>query len=333
MNGQKVPSLKLRIFAVLGLFFLSPFVGEFLLGNLPVTSLWLLPVLALLYGTGCVLIRETAVRLKLRWSRILILCLVYGIFEEAFYTQSLFDPDYLGLRLLDYGYINSLGIGSWWTIFVLGLHVIWSTAVPVALIESLSPKTRNTPFLGTIGYIITAILFLLVCFWPIFSRKENEFMASNMQFAFSIIVVILLIVFALLTGRTKKTIIADNRKVPRPVIVGTVSFFLSSSFMAMTFLMKLIPATLNVAGMILFFVIGCILFRNWSARSDWSAKHSLSITGGLLLTYAWYGFKQVPSIGDITPLIDAIGNIIFSSVAILLFYIAWKKLSNTYNSN
>jgi hypothetical protein len=53
MNEQQLPPLKLRIIAASGLFFLSPFVAEFLLGNIPITMLWLLPILALLYGGGC----------------------------------------------------------------------------------------------------------------------------------------------------------------------------------------------------------------------------------------------------------------------------------------
>jgi hypothetical protein len=328
MNKQQLPSLKLRIIAASGLFFLSPFIAEFLLGNIPVTMLWLLPLLALLYGGGCLLIRETAVRLKLRWNGILILCLVYGILEEAFNTQSLFDPNYLGLRLLDYGYIKSLGIGSWWTIYVLSLHIIWSTAVPIALIERLFPKTRNKPFLGTSGFIIVAILFSLGCVWPIILRKENEFMASSFQFIVSLIVVIFLIVFAILIGPAKKLKTPDDRKIPGTIIVGIISFLLSSAWMALTFLMKTIPASLNVAGMLLFFGSGCILFWNWSSRSGWSEKHSLALTGGLMLTYIWHGFVQMPSIGNITPLTDTVGNIIFSCIAIFLFCIAWKKVSN-----
>ncbi len=41
-----------RLASALGLFFLAPLVGEFLLGNLPITWLWVLPVLAPLYGRG-----------------------------------------------------------------------------------------------------------------------------------------------------------------------------------------------------------------------------------------------------------------------------------------
>jgi hypothetical protein len=47
-----------KILPALGLFVLSPLVAEFLLGNLPITSLFALFALAPLYGGGAVLIRE-----------------------------------------------------------------------------------------------------------------------------------------------------------------------------------------------------------------------------------------------------------------------------------
>jgi hypothetical protein len=329
MNHDQLPSLKLRIFATVGLFFLSPFIAEFLLGNIPVTMLYLLPVLALLYGGGCILIRETAVRLKLGWNGIIILCLAYGILEEAFVTQSLFDPNYLGLGLLDYGYIKNLGIGSWWTVYVLSLHVIWSTAVPIGMIEYLSPKTRDYPFLGKSGFIIAAILFSLVCILPVIVRQEDQFMASTGQFVFSLVAVLILISLALIIGCLKKTKVAGIRKIPGAIITGIISFLLSSAWMAMTFLMKTISAGWNVAGMFLFLGAGCALFWYWSNSSGWSGKHSMALIGGLLLTYIWHGFVQFPSIGNLTRLTDSIGNIIFSCIAILLFYIAWRRSIKT----
>jgi hypothetical protein len=265
---------------------------------------------------------------KLRWNGILILCLAYGILEEAFVTQSLFDPDYLGLRLLDYGYIKSLGIGSWWTVYVLGLHVIWSTAVPIGMIEYLFPKTRNYPFLGKSGFIIAAVLFSLVCILPVVWRKKDQFMASTGQFVFSLIAVLLLIALAIIIGRIKKTKTAANRRIPGAIITGLISFLLSSAWMAMTFLMKTIPAGLNVAGMFLFFGSGCVLFWYWSNSSCWSGKHSMALIGGLLLTYICHGFVQFPAVGSLTRLTDAIGNTIFSCIAILLFYIAWRHTEN-----
>src|SRR4051795_6390812 len=89
----------------IGLFFLSPLVAEFLLGNLPITFLLAVVALAPMYGGGALLIREFARRRGLGWPSIVLLALAYGVLEEAFTTQSLFNPDYAGQRLLDYGYV------------------------------------------------------------------------------------------------------------------------------------------------------------------------------------------------------------------------------------
>ena len=99
----------------IGLFFLAPLVAEFLLGNLPIKLLPALAMLAPMYGGGALLIRETVRRLGRGWPSLLLLGLAYGILEEALATQSLFNPDYLGMHigLLKPAYIPALGIGGW----------------------------------------------------------------------------------------------------------------------------------------------------------------------------------------------------------------------------
>ena len=113
------PSKK-HVGAAVGLFFLAPLVAEFLLGNLPIKLLPALVVLAPMYGGGALLIRETVRRMGRGWPSILLLALAFGILEEAFATQSLFNPDYLGMHmgLLKAAYIPALKMGGWWTIFV-----------------------------------------------------------------------------------------------------------------------------------------------------------------------------------------------------------------------
>jgi hypothetical protein len=101
-----------RIGPAVGLFFLAPLVAEFLLGNLPITLIGALLVLAPFYGGGALLIRECVRRAGRGWPSILVLGLAFAIFEEAFVTQSLFNPNYLklNLHLLDHAYIPALGI-------------------------------------------------------------------------------------------------------------------------------------------------------------------------------------------------------------------------------
>lgn len=50
-----------RVLPAVGLFFLAPLTAEFLLGNIPITALYLLPMFALLYGSGAILVDRKSV--------------------------------------------------------------------------------------------------------------------------------------------------------------------------------------------------------------------------------------------------------------------------------
>lgn len=82
------------------LYFLAPFVAEFLLGDFPLTDLPLILALAPLYGGGALLIRETIRRSGRGWPTMVLLSLAFGVFEEGILTQSLFNPDYVGAMVL-----------------------------------------------------------------------------------------------------------------------------------------------------------------------------------------------------------------------------------------
>ncbi len=72
-----------------------------------------------------------------------------------------FNPHYLGLHLLNYGFVPALGIGAPWTVYVLLLHVVWSIAVPIGFVEALFPGQRHTPWLGRLGVAVTGIVYAL----------------------------------------------------------------------------------------------------------------------------------------------------------------------------
>ena len=98
------------------------------------------------YGSAAVVIREVARRSGRGWPTMLLLALAFGVVEEGLLTQSLFNPDYLGLHKLAYGYLPALGIGVPWTIFVLTLHAVWSIGAPIAVAEAVFPERE--PWLG-----------------------------------------------------------------------------------------------------------------------------------------------------------------------------------------
>lgn len=321
----------------LGLFLLAPLVGEFLLGNLPITWLWTLLTLAPLYGGGALLIRETARRFGLGWPSIVLLGLAYAVVEEAFVTQSLFNPDYVGLRLLDFGYLPSLGIGAWWTVFVLALHTIWSTAVPIALVESLASRSRRTPWLGPAGLTVTAVVFIAGCVATAKFQPPAEIGASTLQLVSSAVIVAVLIVLAVVAGRRRpakdatSTVRPASARSLSPALPGAVALIGSSAFMVLAIVHSAIPAAANVAAMLFSLSSVAVMTFRWSSRADWTEQHRLAVAGGFLLTYAWYCFVQVPSVGDTSPAVNWIGDVVFSAGAVALLATAFIRVARAGN--
>src|SRR4051794_39834093 len=131
-----------RVAPALALFFLSPLIAEYLLGDFTVAGLVALVVLGPMYGGAAILIREIVRRTGRGWPTIVTLALAYGVLEEGIVTQSLFNPNYAGHHLLADGFLP-------WAVFVLALHAVWSISIPIALVEGLVPDRRVTPWLKT----------------------------------------------------------------------------------------------------------------------------------------------------------------------------------------
>ena len=171
-----------RVAPALGLFFLSPLVGEFLLGNVSIDALPIGLAMAPMYGGGAVLIREVARRAGKGWPTMILLALAFGAIEEGLICQTLFNPSYFGFELLREAYIPALGIGAWWTLFVLTLHTVWSISVPIAIIESLVPERATTPWLGLPGLTVMSVLYVLgsaLVFWGTY--QQERFIATPPQ--------------------------------------------------------------------------------------------------------------------------------------------------------
>lgn len=192
-----------RLVPILTLAFLSPLVAEFLLADQYLfakePSLAQLPMLALyvfFYGGAALLIREFARRAGRGWPTIIVTALAFGVFEEGLVTQSLFNPNYAGLRLLDYGFVPALGIGTPWTVFVVTLHVVWSMATPIAIAEALF---GTGPWLRTAGTWVWGVLFALGAVTTFAFNNlvgGHAFLASAPQMVVSAVIVVALLVWA-----------------------------------------------------------------------------------------------------------------------------------------
>ena len=280
-----------RILPAIGLFFLAPFISEYLLGDFPLTKLGYLLILAPMYGGGALLIREVVRRSGKGWPTLLLLAFAYAILEEAFTTQTLFNPNYLklNLHLLSPAYIPELGIGGWWTIFVLTLHTVWSISTSIALIEACVPRRATKPWLGGIGLTVDSLLFVLAAVASTrFQMKNDPFRASKAQFAVSgIVVVVAAVVAFLLPARPAGT---SPSPAPSSWLAGAIGLIAGSLFL-------IVPPAWAWGTVVIYLTLDLIVVvavTAMSHRSGWGGSHRLGLAGGAALAYGWHAFFQKP---------------------------------------
>jgi hypothetical protein len=320
-----------RIAPVIALYFLSPLIAEYLLGDFPLSKLSFLLFLAPFYGGGAVLIREITRRTGRGWPTILTLALAYGIFEEAFTTQTFFNPDYLGLHLhlLEPAFISGLGISAWWTTFVLMLHTVWSISVPIAIVEALVPSRAHTPWLKWLGLSIVAVLFVLIaCTMTVHSIQSDahHFMASNTQFAVSAVCCVVVAIAAFLLPRRSATRTPGN--LPSAWVTGALSLVAASIFLVA-------PRAWGWGAVAIYLAIDVAMIlavTSWCRLEGWNGLHILSLGGGAALAYAWHAFIQQPVMGK-ADLSFRIGNAVLAAGTVLLLYAAARRTSAALPKN
>jgi hypothetical protein len=270
--------------AALILFLLAPLIGEYVLGNLPLSEIGALIVLAPMYGGGALLIREVARRTGRGWPTILVLGLAYGVLEAGLLDQSLFNPAFEEYEFQAVTPVPALGISALnGYSFIVG-HAVWSIGVPIALVESLAWRRRTTPWLGRTGLIVLTLVFLAGCalVFRILLAQE-DFMATPAQRVGAAAVVLALIAIAFLI-RPRTT---GDRRVPRPGHLGVGTFLVSSVFVAA-------PESWTGFGLkIALTIIAATALTWWGRGTGWGAAHRYAVAAGALLTYTWVGWVLV----------------------------------------
>jgi hypothetical protein len=319
------------------LFFVAPLVAEFLLGNLPINLILALIVLAPLYGGGALLIREVVRRSGRGWPTILVMAFAYAVFEEAFTTQTLFNPNYLHLNLglLKPAYIPALGMGGWWTVFVLTLHTVWSISVSIGLVEALVPERATTPWLGRTGMTVTGTLFILgAAASTALAIKQDHFIASRAQFIWSAVACLVTIVVAFLLPKTRSDppshrSLDSKGFVPSPWLVGAGALVAGSIFMVVPNAWAWRAVGIYIA-LDLIVIITVTIF---SHRAGWSAMHRLALAGGAALAYGWHSFIEQTVVGRGGIVAVRLGNAVFVSALLALLVIAVKRVNEFEKSS
>jgi hypothetical protein len=313
---------KRKISAVVTLFFAAPLVAEYLLGDLPLKLLPVVIVLAPMYGGGAVLIRDVARRAGRGWPTMLLLAVAYMLIEEGLVTQSLFNHDYLKMHmhLLDPAYLPALGIGAWWTLLMINLHVFWSMGVSIALMEALYPAEADAPWMGGVGDAVVGGVFVLgaVANFGI-GFKQNHFVASHAQLLSVAVLCVLVVVCAYLLPRGG-----------RGVLGGAVPNAWVSGAMALVFGWGVVSTPPKwgwgaVGTMLAIDAIFLGLVWVLSRRAGWGPLHKLSLAAGGGVAYGAHAFLQKPVI--VGAVWARIGNAVFLAAAIGVIALGAKRVS------
>ncbi|MGO8758277.1 MAG: hypothetical protein ACLQG3_09155 [Terracidiphilus sp.] len=279
------------ILAAVTLFFVAPLVAEYLLGDFPVTFLSPLIMLAPLYGGGALLIRELTRRSGRGWPTILLLGCAYALIEEGFSGQTLFNPDIFGMHmhLLTHAWIPALGIGAWWTLFMLNIHPFWSIGVSIALVEGLFPSRTRAPWLGKVGLSVVAVLYAVgVIANTAYSFRHDPFRASHAQFLVTALFIVAFVIAAfVIPARTPQQ---RPGAAPSPWLTGLATFFLGAA----VFLAPILWNWGAVAWMLAVDFVFLISLWVLSRRSGWTALHTFSIGAAGALVYGVHAFLQGP---------------------------------------
>jgi hypothetical protein len=311
---------------------LSGVTAEFLLGDqwlsgaAPLSAqLPELTLFVLYYGSAAVLIRELARRTGRGWPTMLLLAFAFGLIEEGLFDLSLFNPDFAGQRLLDYGFIPGLGIGGPWTIFVLTLHVVWSIGAPVAIAEALFPNPvrrrmpaaavapqTQAPWLRVPGLCVAAACYLVgAAAIAAFSQLGPAgFVAAWWQYASAAVVAIAAIVVALRLRPAP----------PRPATSPWLGLAVGLGGGSLFQLGQQLPHELSpwLACLALLLVLGGGVWASVRYRLD-----PLGLACGAVLTYCWVGVVNAARTGG-WPVLEQL-VLVLLAIAVLALALALRR--------
>lgn len=320
-----------------GLFLFAPFVGEFLLGNTPITAAPWGVLMAPMYGGGAVLVREVGRRTG-GWPVMFLLAAAYALLEEGPIDQMLFNPGYLGLDdFAAFAPIPGLGISAGLTVSSLVMHAIWSICVPIAILEAFDrhPAAGDPPrpWLRPFGLTVAVVVFVIgSAGLALMQYEQFRFVGSALQFAATGAVIIGLIAAALVVGRRVGEGGRDfapppprTTGAPHPRRAGLTAVAATTAYWLIDAAGPWFAGAWVLIGAKAILVIGCAIgLAHWSHRSGWQRRHRFAVASGALLTYVWLGFVHAQSMG-FGIVLTLLGGVVCGAIAIAVLLFAARS--------
>ncbi|MEH1166396.1 hypothetical protein V6V47_13500 [Micromonospora sp. CPCC 205539] len=325
VDTDSAPSRWRRLVPVLALFVLAPWAAECSWGGFTLDDF--LPVVIFLgpmYGGAAILIRETARHLGEGWPTIVLLAAAFGVLQAGLVDQSLFNPDYLDdteyadtRAAAEATLVPGLGFSLRQAFDYVGNHITLTICAPIVLVESiLGPGRRLRPWLGRPGLVVVGVIYLLGSLLIFSDSGRKGFLASPIQLAFAVAVVLALVAVALLP-RWRRVRRRRPARAPHAIWVSLV-------VVAVHFGTDLAPGWLGVGIALALTAIVGGLIALWSARAGWGQRHVLAAGSASLVTVAAFAYL-VPPYAAASPTEALVGDLAVSLVTMALVSVAaWR---------
>ena len=311
------------------LLFVPAMMAELLTGNAPparfFSPLWLL-IFVLLYGCGCLLVREAKVRWKLGWG-VLFLAVAYAIVEEGLMTKAFFNPEWQGVGSLS-GYGMYWGVQWVWTLGVTFAHATISILVPIAIADHLWPRYRHVAALRRRGVLFALAGISSITVLGMLSIGKDEGGATIPFHPDPVLLTgaMLCVVFLCWLAYRSRNISVSTDIVPlmHPSALFFLAFLVNPFFLIVPNEMVkndvsaviAIFAELAVIGLVLLFGFLQLCHRNMSGR------HTTAVVLGFLMP--WILLAPLHEFGTLSPHKNGAGMLAVGIVA-LVALLLWRR--------
>jgi len=269
----------MRVPPSLVLFFLAPAIAELLSGSSPPSEFFNplgLLLLASLYGSGALIMRELKIQWNKGYASLFILGAAYGIIEEGLMVKSFFDPAWMDLGILCI-YGRWLDVNWVWAEWLTIYHAVFSIAIPITFVETAYAEERNKRWIGNKTFVSLSLLLAAVTALGYFALTPYRPPSIQYLLAANAVAVLIFVAWKV-PARTGKRGRLQPLKPSRLALVG----FLAATGLFLLFIIGpyLVPRApaLMLIGAGLVFAIGNFLKRyNWNEKTLY---HKFSLAAG-----------------------------------------------------
>ena len=163
--------------SVITLMLITPFLTEVLTTNVPITVMLhpkvLLAMMTIGYGFAVLVLREIAVRMKAGVASMVLLGLIYGMYNEGLIAKTFLRVHSVPINTFD-GYGLFGGVETAWAIAISIWHAFFAFLFPIVMVYSLYPREREEAWLNRTVLAILAAFTLLISALAFFGKGDRS---------------------------------------------------------------------------------------------------------------------------------------------------------------